>query len=81
MIWNGAVEACTTLMGAAVALLACRIHKNELNTNRMLWFLVIFSVLQGGGIFVAASTNNRFVSYAGYMFFYVLYIFTITISR
>lgn len=81
VIWNGAVEACTTLLSASVALLASRLHENALNLRRMLWLIVILSLLQGCGIFVAANTTSRFVSYGGYMFFYIFYTFTITISR
>lgn len=81
VIWNGAVEAITTLLSASVALLASRIHENALNLRRMLWLIVTLSLLQACGIFVASNTTSRFVSYAGYMAYYIFYTFTITISR
>jgi len=80
VMWNGAVEACATLLGATVALLASRVHKSTRSTIQKLGYLLLFSLMQGGGLFIAASTTNRFVSYAGYLLFYILYTFTITIS-
>lgn len=80
-MWNGAIEACATISGATVALLASKIHEGAWTRQQKLWFLVVFSILQGTGLFVAANTSDRFVSYAGYMLYYILYTFTITISR
>lgn len=78
--WNGAVEAGTTLLGAAITLLAGRVHENTLKSTRIFWALVLVALLQAGGLFVATNTYNRFISYGGYIFFFILHSFTITIS-
>lgn len=80
VIWNGAVEACVTLLAALIALLASRVHDSLLKSTRILWALVLFSGLQAGSIFIAANTNSRFISYGGYTMYFILHTFTITIS-
>lgn len=81
-MWNGAVEAVTTLLCAIIALLASRLHSSVINSKlKVLFVLFVLSIFASGGIFIAANTSDRFMSYAGYMMFYMLYTFTITISR
>lgn len=80
VMWNGALEAFTTLLGALVALLASRVHDKALKSTRILWALVLVAMGQAGSLFVAANTDNRFVSYGGYSMYFVLHTFAITIS-
>lgn len=81
-MWNGAVEAISTLCGATVTLLASRLHANLINTNlKVLSALCTMSMCAGASIFLTANVSSRFVSYAGYLLFYVFYNFTITVSR
>lgn len=80
VVWNGAVEAINTLLGAAVALLAGYLHSDLLSRAQLLWSLVVLSLCQGSAILVASQTTVRAVSYCGYAVFYVLYSFTITVA-
>lgn len=81
-MWNGAVEAVTTLLCAAIAMLASRLHSSFLNSKlKILWILFTLSIFASGAIFLTGNAGHRFVSYAGYMIFYMLYTFTITIAR
>lgn len=80
VIWNGAVEAVITLLGAGVALLAGYLHSTKLNQQRSLFALMFLAACEGSAIFLASSTPHRVVSYIGYMIFCVLYSFTITVA-
>lgn len=80
-IWNGAVEACITLLGAGVALLAGYLHSEKLSRRQILWSLVVLSICEGCSILLASQTPYRNVSYVGYLLFCVLYSFTITVAR
>lgn len=81
-MWNGAIEAISTLSGAAVTLLASRLHANLINTNlKVLFALCTMSLCASAAIFLTANVSSRFVSYIGYLLFYVFYNFTITVSR
>lgn len=78
-IWNGAVEATLTLLGAVVSLLAGYIHSSLLQPRSSLFALSLLSVGQGGAILLATMTDNLITSYVGYIVFGVLYAFTITV--
>lgn len=81
-MWNGAVDAITTTLSVVVALLASRVHTNSINTKlKVMAALFVMSLCASGSIFLTANVSNRFVSYGGYLLFYIFYIFTITISR
>lgn len=81
-MWNGAVDAVTTILSVVVALLASRAHTNSLNTKiKVMAALFAMSLCASGSIILTANASNRFVSYGGYLLFYVFYTFTITISR
>lgn len=80
MIWNGAIEAAVTLLGALFALLAGYMHNGILGQKKSLGALSIISLLQGGAIFLASMTEHRWVSYIGYLIFVTLFHFLITIS-
>lgn len=78
--WNGAVDVCINLLGSSVVLLASRLRDHTLKSTRILWVLVVIATLQACSVFIATNTMSRFVSYAGYMMFYVLHSFAITVS-
>ncbi|XP_062565280.1 thiamine transporter 1-like [Armigeres subalbatus] len=78
-IWNGAVEATLTLLGAVVSLLAGYIHSGFLQPRSSLFALSLLSIGQGGAILLATMTSNLYISYIGYIVFGVLYAFTITV--
>lgn len=81
-MWNGAIEAITTLISAAIALLASRLHSSFINTKlKVLMALFTMSLCASGAIFLTANASHRFISYAGHVIFYAFYTFTITISR
>lgn len=81
-MWNGAVEALTTLLSAIVALLASRLHMSFLNTKlKVLGVLFTMSLCVSAAIFLTVNVSDRFLSYAGYVIFFIFYSFTITISR
>lgn len=77
-VWNGAVEAILTLLGAVVSLLAGYIHSSFLRPRSSLLALSVLSLGQGGAILLATTTNQLVVSYVGYIVFGILYAFTIT---
>lgn len=82
VMWNGAVDAVTTILSVAVALLASRVHTNSINTKlKVMAALFGMSLCASGSILLTANVSNRFLSYVGYLLFYVFYTFTITISR
>lgn len=81
-MYNGAVEAATTLLSATIALLASRLHSSVINSKiKVLSVLFVMSMFVSGAIFLTGNATHRFVSYAGYMMCYMLYTFTITIGR
>lgn len=81
LVWNGAVEAVNTLLGAGVAILAGYVYTDRLSRVAVLWMLVVCSVCEGGALVLASQTTLRIVSYIGYLLFYVMYSFTITVAR
>ncbi|GAB0099077.1 thiamine transporter 1 [Sergentomyia squamirostris] len=78
-IWNGAVEAGMTLLGALSALGAGYIHSSLLTDRRCTILLVFVSLINGLAIFLGAHTENLFVSYAAYLVFGVFYSFASTV--
>ncbi|XP_058130692.1 thiamine transporter 2-like [Anopheles coustani] len=78
-VWNGAVEAALTLLGAIVSLLAGYLHSGFLKPRTSLLALAVLSFAAGGAMFLATKTNDLIVSYLGYMIFCVLYAFAITV--
>uniref|UniRef100_A0A182S6A4 Thiamine transporter 1 n=1 Tax=Anopheles maculatus TaxID=74869 RepID=A0A182S6A4_9DIPT len=78
-VWNGAVEAALTLLGAIVALLAGYLHSGFLKPRTSLLSLALLSFAAGGAMLLATKTGTLVVSYLGYMVFCVLYAFAITV--
>lgn len=81
IIWNGAVEATNTLLATGAALLAGYVYTDRMSRSTVLWMLVACSLCEGGALVLASQTTVRNVSYVGYLLFYVLYSFTITVAR
>lgn len=80
VIYNGAVDAILTLLGAGVSLLAGKIHMNFLRKqNRTLLVLILMSSLQGIFVLMAATSNTLMSCYIFYICFGVAYAFGITI--
>uniref|UniRef100_A0A182QBU7 Reduced folate carrier n=1 Tax=Anopheles farauti TaxID=69004 RepID=A0A182QBU7_9DIPT len=78
-VWNGAVEAALTLLGAIVSLLAGYLHSGFLKPRTSLLSLALLSFAAGGAMLLATKTGTLVVSYIGYMIFCVLYAFAITV--
>lgn len=80
VIYNGAVDAILTLLGAVVSLLAGKIHLNFLRKqNSMLLVLIIMSTLQGIFVVLAATSHTLMSCYVFYICYGVSYAFCITI--
>lgn len=80
VIYNGAVDAILTLLGAGVSLLAGKIHMSFLRKhNRTLLSLIIMSTLQGVFVVLAATSRTLISCYIFYICFGVSYAFAITI--
>lgn len=80
VIYNGAVDAILTLLGAGVSLLAGKIHMNFLRKqNQTLLVLIVMSSLQGVFVILAARSNTLMSCYIFYICYGVAYAFCITI--
>ncbi|XP_031621423.1 thiamine transporter 2-like [Contarinia nasturtii] len=81
VMWNGAIEAISTLISATIALLVGRLRTNYINTkSKVNSVLFVMSLCASCAIFLTANAPNRFLSYGGYILFYMFYNFTITLS-
>ncbi|GAB0099074.1 thiamine transporter 1 [Sergentomyia squamirostris] len=79
-MWNGAVEAGMTLLGALSALGAGYIHSSLLTNRRYIVLLSSVAIINGLAIFLGAYIENLFVSYAAYLVFGVFYSFAGTVA-
>ncbi|GAB0099076.1 thiamine transporter 1 [Sergentomyia squamirostris] len=79
-MWNGAVEAGMTLLGALSALGAGYIHSSLLTKRRYIVLLSSAAIIDGLAIFLGAYIENLFVSYAAYLTFGVFYSFAGTVA-
>ncbi|CAO1414789.1 unnamed protein product [Diamesa serratosioi] len=81
VIWNGAVEAILTILGAVFTLLAGKFHINMLmKRQKIIIVLVILSFAQGIAVVFAAQSSTLLSCYIAYICFGVLYCFGITIA-
>jgi solute carrier family 19 (thiamine transporter), member 2/3 len=79
-IYNGAVEAILTLLGALFSLLAGVVHLNFLRKqNQTLIVLVIMSSIQGIFVVLAANSQTLMTCYIFYISYGIAYAFCITI--
>lgn len=79
-LYNGAVEAAITLLGAIGAFAAGFFDNKTFKRYDML-ILTICSAIEGGFLLCAARTNSLMVCYAMYILFGMLYHFMITVAR
>lgn len=79
-LYNGAVEAAITLLGAIAAFAAGFFDSGKFKRYDML-ILSICSAIEGGLLICAARTNSLAVCYAMYILFGMVYHFMITIAR
>lgn len=80
MIYNGAVDAILTLLGAGVSILAGKIHINFLkNKVHTLLVLIVLSSVQGTFVILAAQSQTLLSCYIFHICFGVTYSFGITI--
>lgn len=77
-LYNGAVEATLTLVGALAAIIAGRVNLKYFERFQM-WFLAFCAILEGGLVLVSAYTSYVGVAYVMYIIFGVLYNFMITL--
>lgn len=80
VIYNGAVEAVLTALGACFTLLAGKVHMNFLkNQNQTLLALIVMSSFQGLFVVLAATSQSLISCYIYYICFGISYAFAITI--
>lgn len=79
-LYNGAVEAVLTLLGALGAFAAGFLNSKKFD-RWDLWVLTGCSALEGGFILWAALTDSLWVAYVMYILFGTLYHFMITVAR
>lgn len=80
VIYNGAVDAILTLLGAGVSIVAGKIHINFLKSKlHTLFVLIVISSVQGAFVILAAQSQNLLSCYIFYICFGVAYAFGITI--
>lgn len=79
-VWNGAVEATLTLLGAAGAVAAGYIESKRFEQLN-LWVLTVCSASLGGLLLWSTLTDSVWVSYVGYVIFGMLTHFMVTLAR
>lgn len=80
VIYNGAVDAILTLLGAGVSILAGKIQINFLKSKiQTLLVLTIISSVQGAFVILAAQSQTLLSCYIFYISYGVAYAFGITI--
>lgn len=79
-IYNGAIEATVTVLGAGGAFLAAHINNTWIEQWDM-WILAAFSLVEGIIIIITAYVVNIESCYAGYIAFGTIYYFIITVGR
>ncbi|CAO1408549.1 unnamed protein product [Diamesa tonsa] len=81
VIWNGAVEAILTILGAVFTLVAGKFHVNMLwKRQKIIIVLVTLTIAQGIAVIIAAQSSTLLSCYIAYVCFGVLYCFGITIA-
>lgn len=79
-VYNGAVEAMLTLLGALGAISAGYLDSKKYEKWN-LWILTVCSALEGFFLLWAALTNSIWISYVMYVLFGILFHFMITVAR
>ncbi|XP_053957679.1 thiamine transporter 1 [Anastrepha ludens] len=76
-IYNGAVEATVTLLGAGSAMVA-GIANTSHHKKWHMWILTVCSLFMGTFIIISSVTNSVWIAYAMYILFGICYFFVIT---
>lgn len=80
ILYNGAVEALITLLGAISALMAG--FSNSKHFNRYeIWILTALMLVEGMLLLWAALTTSLWCCYVSYVIFGMIYHFMITVAR
>lgn len=79
-VYNGAVEAVLTLLGAAGAFAAGFIDSKRYERWN-LWVLTVCSTLLGGVLLWGTWGNSIWIAYASYIIFGMLTHFMVTVAR
>ncbi|OWK63883.1 Thiamine transporter 1 [Lonchura striata] len=77
-IYNGAVEAASTLLGAVAVVVV-----GHIKTSWAMWgevALALFSFLIAAAVYVMDTVHNMWVCYASYVIFRIIYMMLITIA-
>lgn len=78
-VYNGAVEAIITLLGAAAAIIAGHMDKKNTQNNTTILFLC--TMFQAGFVIWASQTSSLYNAYTAYILFGMIYHYMITIAR
>ncbi|XP_075152502.1 thiamine transporter 1 [Haematobia irritans] len=78
-LYNGAVEATVTILGAGAAM-AAGLMESVRRQHLHIWILSICSILMGAFLIISAVTNLLWIAYIMYILFGVIYFFVITIA-
>lgn len=80
VLYNGAVEALITLLGAIAAFMAGFLNSKRFNRYEI-WILTILMLVEGGLLLWAALTTSLWCCYLSYVIFGMIYHFMITVAR
>lgn len=80
VLYNGAVEALITLLGAIAAFMAGFLNSKSFNRYEI-WILTILMLVEGSLLLWAAYTTSLWCCYFSYVIFGMIYHFMITIAR
>lgn len=80
VLYNGAVEALITLLGAISAFIAGLLNSQSFNRYEI-WILTALMLIEGSLLFWAALTTSLWCCYISYVIFGMIYHFTITVAR
>lgn len=79
-LYNGAVEALITLLGAISAFVAGYLDSKKFRQYEI-WILTFLTLIEGVLLLWAALTANLICCYIAYILFGMIYHFMITIAR
>lgn len=79
-LYNGAVEALITLLGAITAFVAGYLESKSFRRYEI-WILSFLTLIEGSLLIWAALTMNLWCCYVSYIIFGMIYHFVITIAR
>lgn len=79
-LYNGAVEAAITLLGA-VSAFAAGLLDNQRYKRHEIWILTVFTMIEAALLLWSALTHSLWSCYVAYVLFGTIYHFMITIAR